>query len=405
MFYRQVQSAKKRPRIIDMAIETRFSRLAVEDYHLPQDWTRRLCSPSLVVYLDRVRENLRRILDATGGPERWRPHVKTTKIPEVYAELVNSGVRQFKCATVREAETLMRVVERKGSAAADILLAYPLVGPNLERLGELARSHANSVFSVLCEDPDAVGGIPPELGIFVDVNPGMHRTGIPLAHAGEISGVALQAGGRFRGVHFYDGQIQGATAGERREAAHRGYAALMELVGSLQARTPVGEIVTSGTPAFRYALDFDPFSALSSTVHRVSPGTVVFHDLRSEQDHDDLDLLPAAVVFSRVVSHPRPGHFTCDAGSKSIAAEAGDPCAFALGHPGAEALTPSEEHLPFRTTGDCPPRGAELYLVPRHVCPTVNLAEQALLVDGDRIEVGRVAARAHDLLIERRTGR
>jgi D-serine deaminase-like pyridoxal phosphate-dependent protein len=101
-----------------------------------------------------------------------------------------------------------------------------------------------------------------------------------------------------------------------------------------------------------------------------------------------------------VVSHPLADRVTADAGSKSIAAEAGDPCAFALGHPGLEALTPSEEHLPFAVrSGQRPPRGTELYLVPRHVCPTVNLAEQALLVDGENIVVSRVRARAHDLLV------
>jgi D-serine deaminase-like pyridoxal phosphate-dependent protein len=201
-------------------------------------------------------------------------------------------------------------------------------------------------------------------------------------------------------VHFYDGHIHEASAEERRISAWRGYTSLLGLLQDLGAKTSIREIVTSGTPAFRYALDFAPFADLSPVVHRVSPGTVVFHDLRTEQDLEDLDLLPAALVFSRVVSHPREGRFTCDAGSKSVAAEAGDPCAFALGHPEAVALTPSEEHLPFSSTGVLPPRGEELYLVPRHVCPTVNLAEQALLVDGERIVTARVEARAHDLLLE-----
>ncbi len=116
---------------------------------------------------------------------------------------------------------------------------------------------------------------------------------------------------------------------------------------------------------------------------------------------EDLDLVPAALVLARIVSRPLPDRVTADAGSKSIAAEAGDPCAFALGYPGLEALTPSEEHLPFAVrSGPRPGRGEALYLVPRHVCPTVNLAEQALLVDGDTITVSRVVARAHDLLCD-----
>jgi D-serine deaminase-like pyridoxal phosphate-dependent protein len=274
-----------------------------------------------------------------------------------------------------------------------------LIGPALDRLGVLAREYGGVSISVLCENPDGLDRIDPGLGIFVDLDPGMHRTGIRLERSETIRTIARSAGSRFRGVHYYDGHIHGATAQARREMAHRGYGLLLETLEELRAEAEIGEIVTSGTPAFRYALEFEPFGRLEST-HRVSPGTVVFHDLRSEQELDDLDLVPAALVFARVVSRPLADRVTADAGSKSIAAEAGDPCAFALGHPGLEALTPSEEHLPFAVrSGQRPPRGTELYLVPRHVCPTVNLAEQALLVDGENIVVSRVRARAHDLLV------
>ena len=45
------------------------------------------------------------------------------------------------------------------------------------------------------------------------------------------------------------------------------------------------------------------------------------------------------------------------------------------------------------------PGGEMLMLVPRHVCPTVNLAEQALYVRRDgTAEVIDIAARAHPLL-------
>jgi len=385
-----------------LPMRTRFERISPETYRLPGDWTARLLSPALIVYLDRVRENIRRTIALAGGdPGRWRPHIKTTKIPEVYAEMTRAGLRHFKCATLREAETLLRVVREEGIEDADLLFAYPLVGPALDRLSALVREHSAVNVSVLCENPATLDRMDPELGIFVDLDPGMHRTGISLARREEIRAVIRKAGSRFRGVHFYDGHIHGASARARREMAQRGYAMLLETLDELRADTEPYEVVTSGTPAFRYALEFEPFRGLAPAVHRVSPGTVVFHDLRSEQELDDLDLVPAAVVFARVVSRPRPDRVTADGGSKSIAAEAGDPCAFALGYPGLEALTPSEEHLPFAVrSGPRPSRGTELYLVPRHVCPTVNLAEQALLVDGETIVVSRVRARAHDLLVD-----
>jgi D-serine deaminase-like pyridoxal phosphate-dependent protein len=164
----------------------------------------------------------------------------------------------------------------------------------------------------------------------------------------------------------------------------------------------VPEIVTSGTPTFPDAIAYEPLSRLAGTVHRVSPGTAVLGDTRAMQEIPDVGLVPAAVVFARVVSHPADGLVTCDAGSKSIAADAGDPCAEAIGQDGLEALTPNEEHLPFRVnSGVVPPRGTELLLVPRHVCPTVNLAEKAVLMeDGLLSEIVEVIGRAHDVIAD-----
>lgn len=385
-------------------IGSRFQYLQPDEYELPADLVARVGSPALVVHLDKVRENLRRVIACAGGhADRWRPHVKTTKIPEVFHEMTRAGLRHFKCATTREAQQLLHVIDQEGIRGADLLLAYPLVGPSLRRLDQLARTHTNSHVSVLCEDPAAVASIPPELSVFVDVNSGMNRTGVPIENESPILAIARAAGDRFRGVHFYDGHIHGDDAVDRRKMAFEAYDRLMGLLGRLDREgLSVGEIITSGTPSFLYALAYEPFVQIAATAHRVSPGTVVFHDLRSEQEIEDLDLLPAAVVLSRVVSHPAPDIVTCDAGSKSIAAEAGDPCAYALGHPELEALTPSEEHLPFRVHDrGRAARGSTLLLVPRHVCPTVNLADQALLVDeGQLVGVASVSARGHDLLFE-----
>jgi hypothetical protein len=52
-------------------------------------------------------------------------------------------------------------------------------------------------------------------------------------------------------------------------------------------------------------------------VHRVSPGTVVFHDWRGERQNPGMGLVPAAVLMARVVSIPAPGAVvTLDCGSK-----------------------------------------------------------------------------------------
>ena len=368
---------------------------------LPPHLTRRLLSPALVIDVAAVRHNIETMIALCGGPDRWRPHVKTAKIPEVMRLVADAGVRHFKTATTRETEVLCGVLDEAGVVGGDVLVAQPLRPPALGRLDAIARAHPRVRLSVLCEDPAVLGEIPAVVGVFVDVDPGMGRTGLASGIPDAIHAVARAAEGRFAGLHVYDGHRHDDDLAVREQRAHADYAQALALCADLgRAGAPVAEIVTSGTPAFRHALSFAPFTATDGLVHRVSPGTVVYHDVRSAEQNPGLDLQPAALVFTRVVSHAGDGRVTCDAGSKSIAADAGDPVARVLGHPELVATTPNEEHLPLVVSaGERPARGTELLLVPRHVCPTINLAEQAILLDGDQARPVAVTARAHELLI------
>jgi len=381
----------------------RISELDPSGWMPAEEDLERLLSPCLIVHLDRVRENIRRVLEHLGGDAgRWRPHVKTTKIPEVWRELLFAGIRQFKCATTREADVLGATLASDGAEDGDVLVAYPHVGPALTQLGRIAERYAGTRYSVLCEDPTLLDSIPDSLGVFIDLNPGMNRTGVPMSDTARVLELAAAAGERFRGLHFYDGHQHEADLARRERAIHAGYDELLQLRELVLASgAAVSELITSGTPALLHAASYAPLAGLDGTIHRVSPGTVVFHDQRSEEENPDLDLSPAATVLTRVVSHPTDDLATCDAGSKALAAEAGDPVAVILGHPDWEAAQPNEEHLPIRIMGELPARGAELLLVPRHVCPTVNLAERAVLMEGARIVgVVDVAARAHEVLLD-----
>ena len=379
-----------------------IDRLALADYALPASITKRLFSPALVVFLDHVRANVQQMLEYLGGePTRWRPHVKTTKTPVIWRELVNAGVRHFKCATPREAEWLVKLLLEMAVEGADVLVAYPLLSPNIDKIERLAKAHPGVRLSVLSEAPAHAASVPADLGVFIDINPHMNRTGIPMADRAGIEAVARAAGSRFRGLHFYDGHVRDDEAAVRQEPCWELYRELLSIEASLRKAGIVGgELITSSTPAFPYALSFDGFKELDNAVHRISPGTVVFHDMFTDDLMEDVELRRAALLFTRVISHPTADVATCDAGSKSLAAEAGDAAAYVLGHPGLVAQSPSEERLPLRVVdGDLPPRGTELLLVPRHVCPTVNLAETLLLVERDQqARVVEVAARAHDLL-------
>jgi D-serine deaminase-like pyridoxal phosphate-dependent protein len=231
----------------------------------------------------------------------------------------------------------------------------------------------------------------------------MNRTGVPDDHTNAILGLCrsiASSGLRFRGVHYYDGHLSKYDIAERCAHAHRGYERLMRIVDTLATHgIEVPEVITAGTPALPCSLSFPRFLG-APFVHRVSPGTVIYCDATSlAQLPPEYGYQPAAVVMTRVVSHPAAGLITCDAGHKTVSADAGVPTCAVLGHPALEPLAPSEEHLPMRAADSAtkPAIGEVLYLVPRHVCPTVNNFDEALIVSsGKLIGVESVSARGRE---------
>jgi D-serine deaminase-like pyridoxal phosphate-dependent protein len=187
---------------------------------------------------------------------------------------------------------------------------------------------------------------------------------------------------------------------ERTEAAHAGYDRLLELVGGIRSDgMSVPEVITAGTPTFPCSLSYEGFHQ-GGFIHRVSPGTVVYCDATSlAQLPGEYGYAPAVLVLTQVVSRPHAGIVTCDAGHKAVSADAGVPTCVVVGHPELVPLGPSEEHLPMALEGGTtgPQVGDALFLLPRHVCPTVNNFDSALLVrDGHIASEEKVSARGRE---------
>jgi D-serine deaminase-like pyridoxal phosphate-dependent protein len=349
---------------------------------------RNLLTPALLVYPEFVDANIQATLRMMNGDaNRWRPHIKTAKIASVIRQMIAHGVLSFKCATTLE---LMTACE---AGADDVLLAFPVTGANARRTVELARQFPATRVSVLMESREQLAlWIGMEVGIFIDVNPGMNRTGISQERSADIVELARNAGAAFRGLHYYDGHAEGA-------GAQTGYDRLLDIVGTLSAAgCAPGEVITSGTPATQAALGHAGLSA-GPFQHRVSPGTVVYNDMSSLKQLPGLGYQAAVMVLATVISHPAPGMFTCDAGHKSISADSGIPTCQVVGHPEYVPMKPSEEHLPMQVDGSAavPEIGSLIYLLPRHVCPTVNNFDEAVMVWGGEIRgIERVSARGHE---------
>lgn len=358
-----------------------------------------ILTPALALYPDAIASNIQATVKLLGGnADRWRAHIKTAKLNYTLRMLMDRGVRNFKCATTLE---LLQACE---SGAEDVLVAYPVMAANARRVREISRQHPGVRISVLAENEAQIRQWrDSDIGIFLDINPGMNRTGIEQTSKAliiQLAQAARDAGLELRGLHYYDGQFGSIAEPELTRSTHAGYDQLLGLVGDLdRAGVHVQEIVTAGSPTFPSSLAYSAFQS-ASFIHRVSPGTVVYHDATSlAQLPAEFGYMPAALVIARIVSHPHRGIVTCDAGHKAVSADAGVPTCVVIGHPELTPLSPSEEHLPLAVQeGYEPPKvGDVLYLIPRHVCPTVNNFDAALIVRNGEIEaIEKVSARGHE---------
>jgi D-serine deaminase-like pyridoxal phosphate-dependent protein len=356
-------------------------------------------TPALLVEPARVDANIRAIDAQLGGDaRRWRPHVKTAKLGAVMRMMLTGGITRFKCATTLELKALLE------QGATDVLVAFPHVGANAERIRALATQYPKArVYALIETESHLESWRDSGLGLFIDLNSGMNRTGgTPDARRVEaLARAIIAAGCSFAGLHWYDGHLHSVDdPAERTRIASTGYDRLGELVRTLIGagiRPP--EVIVAGTPATVPAASYKGFASWTTDV-QVSPGTVVYNDTTSlEQIPADWGLSAAVHVLATVVSHPTPARFTCDAGHKSVAADAGVPTCAVVGHPDWIPQRPSEEHLPVDVPAGSPlpPIGTQLLLVPRHVCPTVNNFDEALFVnDGGIIRAEPVTARGRE---------
>src|SRR6478752_7057517 len=95
-------------------------------------------SPALVIYKDRVIQNINTAIAMVDNVKRLRPHVKTHKCKEAAQLMMDAGINKFKCATIAEAEMLAMI------NAPDVLLAYQPVGPKVNRLVQLVKTYPST---------------------------------------------------------------------------------------------------------------------------------------------------------------------------------------------------------------------------------------------------------------------
>lgn len=343
----------------------------------------KLDTPALVIYPERVKQNINLLKGMIDDVLRLRPHVKTHKSKEAALLMLEAGITKFKCATIAEAQMLGMC------KAADVLLAYQPVGPKLKRLIKLIRTYPETQFSCLVDNSFAAQSISDEvfraklqLTIYIDLNIGMNRTGIPpgkdalalYKHCKELPGINPA------GLHAYDGHIHDTSLDVRTKRANEAFVQVKILQQNIKQygyAEPL--IIAGGSPTF-------PIHAARETVE-CSPGTFIYWDRGYSLNCAEQPFLTAALIISRVISLPDETKLCLDVGHKAISAENElSKRIFFLDARELEFVGHSEEHLVVDAGKNHHYKvGDVLYGLPYHICPTIALYERAITIENNKI--------------------
>lgn len=326
-----------------------------------------LDTPNLYVDLDVMENNIARMQEMC---REWgvdlRPHVKTHKIPEIAQMQLDAGAVGITVAKLGEAEVL---------PGDDVLVAYPLVKAKLPRLRELAKTRRVKVAVDSVEIARDLRGIE----TLVEIDVGVGRTG---AQSPEKAVEVARACSDFRGIFYWPSWLD--------EVGFRAASAKIDAVIDALSQSGLETKIVSGgsTPGASK-------TPLIPRTTEIRPGTYVFYDANSMEAKACVEADCALRVLTTVVSTAVSGQCVIDAGSKTFSS---DPTVGSgtfghfIGRPWTMRKM-NEEHGYVEIRG--PARvGEKVWVVPSHVCPTVNLHDEIWYGHDGRVEGSwRVAAR------------
>jgi D-serine deaminase-like pyridoxal phosphate-dependent protein len=329
-------------------------------------------TPSVYVDLDVLERNIRTMQERCRG---WgvglRPHTKTHKIPEIARMQLDAGAVGITVAKIGEAEVL---------PGEDVLIAYPIMADKLPRLRALV--DAGRRVTVVVDSVEAARGLP-GIGVMVEVDVGAGRCGVDTSE--KVVAIA-RAASDLRGLFYWPSWIDEAGFARAREIVDGHIAALKAAGFSVP-------VVSGGSTPGAAKTPLIPATT------EIRPGTYVFNDASCVANK----LAPiedcALRVLVTVVSTAVAGQCVVDGGTKTFSSDATVGVGTFGLFPDKPAWTMqkmNEEHgyVKLAEGGAAPRIGEKVWVVPSHVCATVNMHDEIAYGRGGRVEGAfRVAAR------------
>ena len=347
-------------------------------------------TPALVVFKNSVLRNFDLMksyleeVSPNSGYKHLYPHVKTNKSSYMTKLMLGAGINSFKC-TPNEVEMLVE------SGAKEIFVAYPLLEQSAKELAEFIIKFPEINFQVQIgsiKHAEILNKVSTNKNIiwnyFIDIDVGMHRTGTESKNVLNLyEQIRELKNFNFSGLHGYDGHNHHKDKKLRQETSLQSMSVLLELYQQFEEKNvQISKIIVGGSPSFRTDLEILHQALIDRVEIIVSPGTWIYWD--SQYDN----FLPgefefAAFVLAQVMDIGE-NQVTLNLGHKRWAADQGEIQIF--NDPDLNLKSFSEEHTVLSTSNTSNYQiGDYILIVPRHVCPTVNLYENFTLIGNDGI--------------------
>jgi D-serine deaminase-like pyridoxal phosphate-dependent protein len=341
-----------------------------------------LDTPRVVVDRARVGANIERLQREMDARKiALRPHAKTHKSVAVARLQLEAGARGLTIGTLGEAEVFVR------AGIGEVFLAYPIwaEGPKAARLRAI--HDAAPAFRVGIDSAGgaqrlaaAITGASRSLAVLVEIDPGLHRTGVATPEAAvEVARAARAAGLGVVGVFSHGGH--GYRIGGAASAGGDEVRSLEAAAAALRGDGFVIETISAGsTPTM--------LTAATGEVNEIRAGTYVYGDRQQWV----LGTIPAdgcAIAVGATVVSVHADRIVLDAGAKMLTKDRADWLAgfgAIVGYPDLVVDRVNDYHgVVAAAPGVARPRlGDVVAIIPNHVCPVIDLVDAVVAVATDR---------------------
>ena len=357
-----------------------------------------LNTPALILDIDCLDRNISLMAKLTKNANiALRPHAKCHKTVQIAKRQIMEGAVGVCCANIGEAEIMVE------GGIHDILITSPLASlPKIKRLCDLAQ-HTDKA-KIVVDNLENVRALSQgaydhgvTLQILVDIDAGMHRTGVSDSENILIMAQLINSlpNIEFFGLQCYAGHLQHIGTFEERRVESEAIAAKVAAIRDLLIAEGITPQVISGGGTGTHDID-----AALQVFTELQAGSYIFMDSQYnnvwENDGIAAPFETALFVQSTVISTNNFGAVTTDAGLKHYAVDGGAPIPIKGVPSGALYQYAGDEFgiIQLASEDDDLPLSSHIECIVPHCDPTVNLYNVIHCFSGDTlVDIWPIAAR------------